>query len=231
MRPVPEASEWSVTSASHIRDSTKSLMPTQNATRSKSFGCCSREPHQLGQRRHRVQRRAGPPVQGQPAGGLPQPPGLPGRAGVGPGQRRGERGAVGVEPDQRVHGRAERQPGDMTVHVGPDRADRGQHRVEDLLRVLLGPARVRLVQRVADRRARHLPATGVERDRLRAGGPEVHPDDDGHSTTEPDTCARSIPEPRPITAGRPRYGGISPADRPCAPATRPPAARSRPGRP
>jgi len=40
--PVPEASEWSMTSAPHMCTSTQSLMPTQNATDSWSLGSISR---------------------------------------------------------------------------------------------------------------------------------------------------------------------------------------------
>ena len=79
------------------------------------------EPDQLGQRRHRVHRRAGPPVQRQAAGGRPQPVGLRGGPRVGPGQRRGQRVPGGVQPDQRVHRRAERQrrPPDRPLRTPP----------------------------------------------------------------------------------------------------------------
>jgi len=134
------------------------------------------EPRQLRQRGHRVHRRARPPVERHRARGRPDAVRLGGGPGVRPGQRRRDRAAGGVQAEQGVHGRAERQGEHRAGRLRGDLADGPEHRRDDHLRVLLGVPGDGLVEGVGDRMDRRRPAREVVRHRLRRGRADVHPD-------------------------------------------------------
>ncbi len=144
------------------------------------LGALVAQPHQLGQRRHRVDRRAGAAVDRQPVPFVADALG-PGRGAlVGPGDAGRERRARAVDQDQAVHGRAE---GDGEHVAGRGLAllhaarDGREHGLEDLLGILLGGAGLGLQQRVADRvMGQHAPR-GREGHGLGAGGSDVDADD------------------------------------------------------
>ena len=145
------------------------------------------EPDQLGQRRHRVHRRAGPRGAAPGRRGRAQPVGLRGGPRVGPGHD-GVSGSPAASSPISV---CIAELNDSAA-TGPSTSDTTPRRQcpaprRGSRRVLLGPARVRLGQRVAGRGAASL-RPRVVRNRLGARGAEVDPDHDlvaGHGTSMP----------------------------------------------
>ena len=90
--PVPEATEWSTAHVPVSRATHELLDPGPAPDGGERLGLVLGEPHELGQRRHRVQRRARPVVQLGVLGA--QPLGLLGRPHVAPRHQRRERPAA-----------------------------------------------------------------------------------------------------------------------------------------
>ena len=176
---MPEATEWSTTQRPVSRASTSSLWPTQRRAAANSSGLVLAEPHELGQRRHRMKRRAGALVQAEVL--VAQALGLLGRARIGPGDQPRQGPVAGVQGEQPVHRRADAEPADLGAALaGPGRGagDDLEHGLDDHLGVLLGPPVLGLDHGAAGLGVAELAPVAVEGDRLGARRADVDAEDD-----------------------------------------------------
>ena len=124
--------------------------------------------------------RAGPQVNLVPVHLAEDPFRESGAAGIGPGDARRQRPAVGIDGDHAVHGGAEADAPDVARrHAGSadGAADSRESGPEDLLRILLGHAGRRRAQRVADGVVTLHLALHIEDDGLGAGRADIDADD------------------------------------------------------
>ena len=163
--PVPDAIEWSTAHAPVSRADHELLDPRPAPRGGERRGLVLGEPQELGQRRHRMQRRAGAVVQLGVLGA--QALGLLGRAHVGPrDQRRRAPARRASRPDERVHRPAERQRLDPRALVAGGGSPRRGSRPSVPSTTAPGPARPgRARARAAGSPPRRGPARGRRRRR------------------------------------------------------------------
>ena len=178
--PVPDAEEGSLASVPVRLHSTHSLRPTHHRTRDARPGSVPGVPGQLRQRRHRVERDAGAPVERCRLAGAPQLGDHGGGPRVRPGEQGGERGRVAVEPEEPVHRGTDRDGDDvLATDVADAVGEGGEDPGRDGVRVLGAASRLGVLERVLpDGRMPGRRVADGERRRLRGGGAHIDTDDD-----------------------------------------------------